>query len=50
MTTDPHELYKFLVTPVIEVNNIVFASDIACWLSWRFLRKGKFRIYVTLMR
>ena len=34
--SDPHELYRFLATPGIEVLNLVFASDKVVWLSWRF--------------
>jgi hypothetical protein len=29
-------LYKFLVTPGIEVANMIFASDQVVWISWRF--------------
>lgn len=36
MISDPHELYRFLVTPGIEVPSIIFASDVACWVSWRY--------------
>jgi hypothetical protein len=32
LITDPLELYRFLVTPGIEVINVVFASDEACWV------------------
>jgi len=35
--SDPHELYRFLATPAIEVVNLVFASDNIAWASWRFM-------------
>jgi len=37
MITDPHELYRFLATPRIEVAIPVFASDDVVWASWRFV-------------
>jgi hypothetical protein len=36
---DPHELYRFLATPGIEVANLVFASDEMVWASWSFLEE-----------
>jgi hypothetical protein len=33
--TEPHELYRFLATPGVEVTNPTFASDDAVWLSWK---------------
>jgi len=36
LISDPHELYRFLVTPGIEVRNMVFANDDVVWISWRF--------------
>lgn len=35
MISDPHELYRFLATPGIEVANL-FASDTVVWASWRY--------------
>ena len=36
LISEPHELYKFLVTPGIEVLNMMFASDEVVWISWQF--------------
>ena len=36
LITDPLELYRFLVTPGVEVMNLMLASDESVWLSWRF--------------
>ena len=36
--SDPHELYRFLATPVIEVASLVFASD-EVRASWRFIEE-----------
>ena len=33
--TEPHELYKFLATPVVEVTNLAFPSDDVALLSWK---------------
>ena len=33
--TEPHELYRFLDTPGVEVTNLAFASDDVVWLSWK---------------
>ena len=33
--TEPHELYRFLATPGVEVTNLAFASDDVVWLSWK---------------
>jgi hypothetical protein len=33
--TEPHELYRFLAMPGVEVTNLAFASDDAVWLSWK---------------
>jgi hypothetical protein len=35
LISEPHELYRFLVTPGIEVLNMMFASD-DVWVSWHF--------------
>jgi hypothetical protein len=35
LISDPQELYRFLVTPGIEVQN-VFASEDVVWISWQF--------------
>ena len=36
LISEPHELYRFLVTPGIEVLNMMFASDEVVWISWQF--------------
>jgi hypothetical protein len=33
--TQPHEQYRFLATPGVEVTNLEFASDDVVWLSWK---------------
>ena len=33
--TEPHEQYRFLATPGVEVTNVAFASDGVVWLSWK---------------
>jgi hypothetical protein len=33
--TEPQELYRFLVTPGIEVTTLLFAGDSVCWVTWR---------------
>jgi hypothetical protein len=33
--SEPHELYRFLVTPGIEVVYMMFASD-DVWISWQY--------------
>ena len=37
MISNPHELYRFLATPGIEVVNLVFASDDVVWASCFFV-------------
>ena len=32
--TEPHELYRFLANPGVEVTNLAFDSDDVVWLSW----------------
>lgn len=32
----PQKLYRFLVTPGVEVMNMMFAGEKAVWVSWRF--------------
>jgi hypothetical protein len=36
MISDPQELYRFLATPGIGVANLLFASDVVFWASWRY--------------
>ena len=33
--TGPHELYRVLATPGVEVTNLAFASDDVAWHSWK---------------
>ena len=33
--TEPHELYRILATPGVEVTNLAFASENVVWLSWK---------------
>ena len=35
LISESHELYIFLVTPGIEVQNMMFASDDVVWISWQ---------------
>jgi hypothetical protein len=39
MISDPHELYRFLVTPGIGVASLVFASNDVVWASRRFIQE-----------
>ena len=32
--TEPHELFRFLATPDVEVPNLAFASDDLVWIPW----------------
>ena len=41
MLSDPQELYRFLATPVIEVANLMFASDDLVCASWRYIAEEK---------
>jgi hypothetical protein len=36
LISEPHELYRFLVMPGIEVLNMKFASDGVVWISWQY--------------
>jgi hypothetical protein len=36
LISDPQELYRFLVTPGIEVQDMLFANDDVVWISWRY--------------
>jgi len=36
LISEPHELYRFLVTPGIEVLNMMFASEDVVCISWQF--------------
>jgi len=36
LISEPHKLYRFLVTPGIIVLNMMFASEDVVWISWQF--------------
>jgi hypothetical protein len=36
LISDPNELYRFLATPGVEVQNLLFASDSVLWAPWRY--------------
>ena len=36
LISEPGELYRFLVTPGVEVQNMLFASDDVVWISWQY--------------
>jgi hypothetical protein len=38
---EPRELYRFLATPGIELESLVFASDRGVWASWKFMEEEK---------
>jgi hypothetical protein len=33
--TEPHELYRFLAKPGVELTNLAFAIDDVAWFSWK---------------
>ena len=33
--TQPHDLYRFIATPGVEITNLAFPSDDVVWLSWK---------------
>ena len=37
LISDPHELYRFLANPGVEVVILLFASDSVVWASWRYI-------------
>jgi len=36
LISQPAELYRFLVTPGVVVQNVLFASDDVVWISWQY--------------
>jgi len=36
LISEPAELYRFLVTPGVEVQNMLFANNDAVWISWQY--------------
>jgi len=36
LISQPAELYRFLVTPGVEVQNVLFANDDVVWISWQY--------------
>jgi hypothetical protein len=41
IVVDPEELYRFLVTPGIEVVSLTFCNDDVLWASWRYIEEEK---------
>jgi len=41
LISEPHELYRFLVAPGIEVQNMMFANDDVVWISWQILSEER---------
>ena len=39
MISDPQELFRFLATPEIEVNNLLFAGDEVVWVTWKYVEE-----------
>jgi hypothetical protein len=37
MIADPYELYRFLVTPGIEISSLLFAGDEVVWVKRRYV-------------
>jgi hypothetical protein len=50
ITTEPHELYRFLATPGVIVTNLAFASDDVVWLSWKLSAEEYVPNLLTPMR
>ena len=36
LISQPAELYRFLLTPGVELQNVLFASDDVVWISWQY--------------
>jgi len=36
LISQPADLYRFLVTPGVEVQNMLFANDDVVWISWQY--------------
>ena len=36
LISQPAELYRFLVTPGVEVQSMLFANDDVVWISWQY--------------
>jgi len=41
LITVPHNLYRFLASPGVEVTNLAFSSDDVVWLSWKLSAEEK---------
>ena len=39
--SDPQELYRFRLTPGIEVAKLMFSSDVVVCASWQYIAEGK---------
>ena len=44
------ELYRFLVTPGVEVLNMLFANDDVVWISWQYSADERLPSCVIPMR
>jgi len=36
LISQPTELYRFLITPGVEVQNVLFANNNVVWISWQY--------------
>ena len=50
LISEPGELYRFLVTPGTEVQNVLFAGDDLVWISGSIPTTSACIAYVILMR
>ena len=50
LISQPAELYKFLVTPGVEVQNVLFANDDVVWISWQYSADERVPSLVIPMR
>jgi hypothetical protein len=42
MVADPHELYRFLATPGVDVTHLHFESDDVVWVTWHVSEEKNF--------
>jgi len=50
LISQPAELYRFLVTPGVEVQNMLFANDVVVWISWQYSADERLPSCVIPMR
>ena len=50
LMSQPAELYRFLITPVVEVQNVLFANDDVVWISWQYSADERVPSLVIPMR